>query len=235
MATVQELPRLERPREKAERYGIRSLSNRELLAVILRSGIQGQSALETADRLLMHCGGIVGLARCNTKELMQIKGIREVKAIELQACFEISRRISRDGAMDKDVISSPDTLICWLQHELGSELQEQFMAVYLDAANQIVHYKVLFVGTLDSSMVFPREIFKEALLCNSSRIMLVHNHPSGVLSPSDADILMTHRIQRIGILMEVEILDHIIVSQRDFFSFRGAGILDQRHPQTPNP
>lgn len=235
MATVQELPRMERPREKAQRYGIRSLSNRELLAVILRSGIQGQSVLETADRLLMHCQGITGLARSNTKELMQIKGIREVKAIELQACFEIARRITRDGVMDKDVISSPDSLILWLQHELGSELQEQFMAVYLDAANQIVHYRVLFVGTLDSSMVFPREIFKEALLCNSSRIMLVHNHPSGVLSPSDADILMTRRIQRIGKLMEVEILDHLIVSQRDFFSFRGAGILDQIQQKMPNP
>lgn len=212
MSNIADMPAFEKPREKALRYGIRSLSNRELLAVILRSGPRGSSVLKTAEEVLAKSQGFYGLSRMSVAELRQIRGISDVKALELTACFEISRRALQERAWDTDVIENPNALIRWLQKEIGSEMQEKFMVIYLSPKNRIVSSRVLFVGTVNQAKVWPREIFREALLAGSSRVILVHNHPSGDPAASVDDIALTRKMIEAGKIMGVEVLDHIIVT-----------------------
>jgi len=227
MAMIREMPASEKPREKANLYGIRTLSNRELLSLVLRSGPPGTSVLEMADELLHLAGGMKGLVRLSPDQLNSIRGIGEVKALELLASFEIARRIMLEETMNKDVVEKAGDLVQWLKLEIGQDTQEKFMVVYLDANRHILSYKVLFIGTLNKSYVFPREIFKEALLKNSPAVILVHNHPGGSMAPSDADLQLTEKIFHLAKMMDVELLDHIIVSQDDWYSFRTAGILEK--------
>ncbi len=227
MRLIKEMPLSERPREKAVRCGIRTLSNRELLAVILRTGSRGMSAAETAEELLEKAGSIGRLARMRMEEIMEIKGISTVKALQLLSCFELSRRCALESTQNVRVADDPARLAEWLKSEIGSSWQEQFLVVYLDAALHVISYRTLFVGTIDASAVFPREIFKEALLLNSTDVILVHNHPSGELAPSVQDIYMTKRIVSAGKLMGITVLDHLIITQSDFFSFERQGIMEE--------
>lgn len=225
MTIVKDLPLNERPREKAIQYGFSVLSSRELLAIILRAGIHHKSALEIADELLCKTQGVRGLARISAKELKEIKGIKDAKALELLACFELTKRLTYEEALEKDVVNQPEVLTKWLRHQLGNSLQEEFLVVYLDAANHIIKYKILFKGTCDASMVSPREVFKEAYLNISTKMILVHNHPSGNLVPSQADIQLTKRMIEISKIMNVQIIDHIIVASHGYFSFAKEGLL----------
>ncbi|WP_278795291.1 JAB domain-containing protein [Hoylesella nanceiensis] len=199
---IREMPSTERPRDKGLRYGVRSLSSRELLALILRTGSQGESVLMMADNLLQMSKGIKGLVRMSNEELCKIKGISKVKALQLQAIFEISRRASLEAAYEEEIIDNPERIIDWLRNEIGTGSQEKFL-----------------VGTINASAVYPREIFKEALLIGSTDIMLAHNHPSGVLTPSTQDLVVTGKLMECGKLMGVRVLDHLIVSQTSFLSF----------------
>ena len=209
---LKNIPVMEQPREKALQYGLSSLSNRELLALQLRTGYRHHSALEVADEILAR------------EELIQIPGISQIKALELLAIFEIVRRSSAAKLPTLPRVQHPSALFDWLKQEIGTSLQEKFLVVFLASDQRVLSYKILFVGTINASMVFPREIFKEALLLNSPNIILVHNHPSGNLSPSQEDISLTKRIKEAGQLMGVKVLDHIIVTQSDYFSFVQEGI-----------
>lgn len=220
------MPAAERPREKALRTGIESLSSRELLAVLLRSGVCGSSSLMIADQILMKAGGVSGLPAMTLKQLMAIKGINKVKSLEILACFELARRIALEKSLEQDIVENPEQLISWLKQEIGAKQQEHFLAVYLDAKNHILEYRILFKGTLDASLVHPREVFKEALLVSACRILVIHNHPSQDLTPSRADQRMTQRLKQAGELVGIELLDHLIVSSTDYFSFRAHGLLD---------
>lgn len=226
MALIREMNRNERPREKAKRYGVKSLSAAELLAILMRSGVKGTNALELAESLLQASGDLCGVAKMNFAEMKKIRGISDVKALELLACFELSRRIAYETAVEKNVIRDPESLLEWLYREIGSSQQERFLAVYLNTANHIIDYQVLFVGTINEAGVYPREVFKQALLLNSTNLMLVHNHPSGNLRPSRNDINLTREFVQIGRLMNIRILDHLIVSNSDFFSFAANGLLN---------
>lgn len=223
---LKNIPVMEQPREKAIQYGLPSLSNRELLALQLRTGYQNHSVLEVADEILLKANGISGLPFLSFHELIQISGISRIKALEILAIFEIARRTSRAKIPTLPRIQHPSILFNWLKHEIGTSLQEKFLVVFLASDQHMISYKILFVGTINASLVFPREIFKEALLLNSPNIILVHNHPSGNLQPSKEDILLTKRIREAGKLMGVKVLDHIIVSQADYFSFVQEGIND---------
>ncbi|MBR2068113.1 MAG: DNA repair protein RadC [Solobacterium sp.] len=222
---IKEMPSQEKPREKALLYGLRSLSNRELLALILRNGIEGKSVLEVADELLQKNGGMAGIARATRQQLKSCKGVSDIKALEIMSCFEIARRSVLEPIYDTDVIANVDSLVYWLKLELGHNLQEEFMVVYLDAGLHVLNYRILFRGSLNMSAVFPREIFKEALLLNSSNIILVHNHPGGTIQPSEADRAVTNRLCEIAKLMDIHIVDHIIVSNHDYLSFAHSGLL----------
>ncbi len=227
MSKIAEMPENEKPRDKAMRYGVRTLSNRELIAILIRTGTEGKSALETADALIRRAGGMDGIARMDIHELTQIDGIGPVKAMQILTCFEIVRRCALVSIQEENVIDRPDRIREWLQKEIGSSMQEKFLVVYLNNQHRIIDYKVLFIGTIDTSPVFPREIFKEALLMNSTDIMLVHNHPSGNLEPSIFDIELTGRMIRAGKLMGVNVLDHIIVTQSGYLSFVETNLMEE--------
>lgn len=225
MGLVKEIPREERPREKAEKYGIKSLSNVELLAILIRSGFEGTSSLELAENVLKKSNGLTYLSRLSMHELFEIKGIKKAKALELLACFELAKRMTFCETTDHDVMDNPNALVQWLKLELGNELQENFLVVYLNVKNYVIGFDILFKGTVDSSIVHPREVFREAYLKSSSRIILVHNHPSTNLVPSQADIEITQKLVECGEVIGIEVLDHLIVSNHSYFSFKSKGLM----------
>ncbi len=202
------------------RDGIRSLSNIELLALILRTGTQKNSVFGVAEELLRKTKGLRRLAQLNVVDLCAIHGINQAKACELLAVAEISRRMALEEAYEMDVVDQPKRMVDWLRKELGDLKQEHFLVVFLDTKNHIIGHKVCFIGSLDRSVVHPREIFKEAVAQSAARIIAVHNHPSGDVTPSDNDIQVTHSLEEAGKMMGIPLLDHIIVSHRTFCSLR---------------
>lgn len=223
---VKELQCQERPREKAMRFGITSLGNRELIAVLLRCGSKQHSALEVADEVLCHHTSLGELAKASVQELMKIDGIKQAKAIELQAAFELGRRIAYDEIQHLVKIESPLDLVNWLSQLIGYEKQEHFVAVFLNQKNQIVSYKTLFVGTLTNASVHPREVFKEAMRIGCAKIICAHNHPSGDPKQSDADVQITQSLVECGSIVSIPVLDHIIVSRNTYISFRQKRLID---------
>lgn len=223
---IADLPVSEKPREKALLLGIRSLSSRELLAILLRTGYKGYSALDVADDILKQANGLSGFARMNQAELLKIRGIGVSKALELQACLEISRRIALENIKDTDVLQHPENVVKWLQNEIGTSDQENFLAIYLNNRNCVISHRLLFTGTINMSLVFPREIFREAIINKANKVIVVHNHPSRDLTPSHYDIELTNKLIEASKLMNIELADHIIVSDQDWFSFLRAGLMN---------
>lgn len=217
---IKEIPKTLRPREKASQNGIGSLSDRELLALFIRQGIKNYSALQVADEILCLSGGFSGLNRLTQDELIKVPGISHIKALEVLALVEVSKRMVKPKYNDLIQIDRPNTLISWLNLELGYKRQEYFLAIYLDKQNRLIAHSILFKGTLDRSVVHPREIFKEAVKQSASRIILVHNHPSGSLNPSASDLKTTEILVDAGHMMGVFILDHLIVSEGNYTSIR---------------
>ncbi|MFV0380195.1 MAG: RadC family protein [Anaerorhabdus sp.] len=222
---IRDLPECERPREKAKKYGVGVLSNAELIAILIRHGFSGHSSIDVALEILKKSKGISGLSKLTINDLKCVNGIKDVKATEILACFELAKRISFEQGLNKDVVKNPNDLINWLRKKIGNETQENFLAVYLNVRNHILGYRTLFKGTVDKSIVHPREVFKEALLLSSSKVMMVHNHPSGDLTPSNADIDLTDQMIDAAKLMGMEIIDHIIVSNEGYFSFKANGLI----------
>lgn len=217
---ISEIPKELRPREKAMQTGVSSLSDRELLALFIRFGTKRKSALDVADLVIKQAGSLSGLNRVRFEKLIEIEGIRDTKAIELLALVEISSRIVQPRQGDYIQIEEPTNLVNWLNLQIGYEKQEYFVAIYLDKQNRLVAHSELFKGTLDRSVVHPREIFKDAVRYSASRIILVHNHPSGSLSPSESDVLTTELLVDAGNMLGVHVLDHLIVSEGGYVSLR---------------
>lgn len=217
---IKEIPENLRPREKALIQGLQALSDRELLAIFIRQGTRKYSALQVADKVLKQAHTISGLNRLEKDELIEIPGISHIKALELLALVEVSKRMVRPKNDEIIQIDKPNALISWLNLEVGYKRQEYFIAIYLDKQNRLLGHSILFKGTLDRSVVHPREIFKDAVKKSASRIILVHNHPSGGLSPSHADIKTTEVLVGAGQMMGVFILDHLIVAEGGYVSIR---------------
>lgn len=223
---VKELNLAERPREHALQDGIDALSNRELVAMLLRSGTRQSSALEVADDLLKRMGNLGELGVAELNELMKVDGIKTAKALELQAAFELGRRIAFEKVKQKEDIKEPDDIVKWLYQEIGFQKQEHFMVLFLNHQNRIESYKTMFKGTMTSASVHPREIYKEALAKGCAKIICVHNHPSGDPDPSEADIIVTKAIEECGRLTCIPLMDHIIVSKNNYMSFRQNQLID---------
>jgi len=223
---VKEITVNERPREKALKYGIATLSNRELLALLLRSGNSGFSVFDIADELINVHGSLAKLGHLDITELMKHKGIKVAKALELQACMELTTRMLAEELADIDVINSPQQLVSWLRLKFGWETQEQFIVVFLNVKNAIAHYEVVAKGGLDSTFVHPREVFKQAIKLSCAKIICVHNHPSGDVQASKADIDVTKALLQAAKLLRIELLDHLIISDRAYFSFKDNGLLN---------
>lgn len=210
----------EKPREKALRYGIESLSDAELLAILLRCGYKGVSVLQLSHHVLEKAGSFLYLYQMDMKRMTEIKGISKIKAMELQACFEISKRVAEQTFFDSFHIHDPKTISNYLNKKIGYKKQEHFVLLMLNTKNQLIKEKTLFVGSLNTSVVHAREVYQCAIENSSAKIMVAHNHPSGECIPSEQDILVTNSLQQVGELIGIPLLDHIIVGGNQYFSFK---------------
>lgn len=217
---VRDVPLEERPRERLMQLGGAGLSNAELLAILLRTGSNGQSVIGLAEQLLSRFGGLRSLMEAEIQELIQIPGMGPAKAIQLQAAFEVGRRIARLSRQPAATIRSPQDVADLLMDRLRFEKKEHFLVIHLDTKNQVIGEEVASIGSLDSSIVHPREIFKSALKKSSASIICAHNHPSGDPTPSREDILVTKRLSEVGQIMGIEVLDHVIIGEQRFVSMK---------------
>lgn len=223
--TIKELPLNLRPREKIRNYGVASLSDCELLAILLGSGYKGKSSVEMANELLRETGGFNGLMRLSLNEIMKLKGVKLAKATLLLASMEIARRLNYETVLDKDVISDPSSIVEWLRSAYGYLEQEIFVVIFLDVKNRVLGYEELFRGSVDNVHVEAREIFKKAFKFNARKIIVSHNHPSGVCEPSRSDEKVTTELETAGSIMNIPLVDHVIVSNCGYYSFKEHGKL----------
>lgn len=217
---IKELPSDDRPRERLQTFGPDSLSNAELLAILLGGGFQNVSALELAQRLLNSSSSLIDLSGKELDELTQHKGIGSAKGCTLVAAFEIGRRIAASSPEKNFTISSPEQAASRLMPKYGSRKQEHVGILALDTKNKIIREVIITVGTLNGSMIHPREVFRPALQANSSSILLFHNHPSGDPTPSEKDLEVTKRLFEAGKLMGIDLVDHLILSHNRFVSLK---------------
>ena len=215
-----DIPIEERPRERLSMYGENNLSNEELLMIILKTGIRGLSVKEVSLNLLKECGELSNLKSMTLNRLMKIKGIGRVKAIELMAIIELSKRMNEVISIG-DVIycTNPNNIINYFNYLFKDKKQEEFYVLYLDNKKKYIDKKKLFIGSINSSISHPREIFKEAYLLSASFLICIHNHPSGDASPSKEDIIITKKIKDIGELHGIYLVDHIIIGDNIYYSF----------------
>lgn len=215
---IKALPLDENPREKAMCYGIETLSNVELLALILRTGHKEENVLQLAQRVLVEIGGMKHFNDINYASLIQIKGIKKAKAIELLSVLELSKRI-QNSTYEGISLDDPINIYHYMKSKMMFLNQEHFVILCLDTKCRLIKEKTLFIGTTNMSLVTAKEIFKEAIAVNSTFVVMIHNHPSGDSMPSDADIDLTFNIKQLGDMMGIKILDHIIIGKKQFYSF----------------
>ncbi|MEG0367524.1 MAG: DNA repair protein RadC [Coprobacillus sp.] len=224
---IKSLPKEENPREKALAYGIETLNNVELIALILRTGNKEESVLELAQRLLYEIGGISQLTHINYSFLVSLKGIKAAKAIEILSIIEIAKRL-KDSEFIEEPLLSPKIIYKRIKDELMFLKQEHFIVLCLDNKNRILTKKTIFIGSINMSVVTPREVFKEAINVSSAKIVLCHNHPSGDAHPSQEDILLTEHFEQLGEMMSIEVVDHIIVGWNQFYSVKAKKCFEDR-------
>ncbi len=219
---------LSRPYERCLLYGPSSLSDQELLAVIIRSGTKGASAVFLADQILhLESGntGLLGICHLSVSELMAVPGIGQVKAIQLKCVGELAKRISTYRARQVLSFSAPETIADYYMERLRHEETESLVCMMLDTKNGLISEEILSKGTVNYAVMSTRELFIAALRCRAVSIILLHNHPSGDPAPSDEDIRLTHRVYTAGQLIGINLLDHIIIGDNCYISFNECGIL----------
>lgn len=222
---ITDWPASERPREKLLAHGAKALSDAELLAIFLRVGVTGKSAVDLARELLSRFGSLNGIFAANLEALSQVNGIGDSKYAQLQAIFEMTCRALNEQMQAKDVLSSPREVRDYLCLKLGGLNREVFLVLFLDAQNRIITDEEMFTGTLTQTSVYPREIVKRVLQHNAASVIFAHNHPSGVAEPSTADELLTSELKKALALVDVRVLDHFIVAGNDTLSFSQKGLL----------
>lgn len=221
---IRDFPEGERPRERFEQSGPASLSNHELLAILLRTGTKEESVLQLSNRLLTNFEGLRLLKDATLDEITAIKGIGKAKAIQVLAAVEIGRRISNLSYDDRYIIRSPEDGANYVMNDMRFLAQEHFVCLYLNTKNQVLHKKTIFIGSLNASIVHPREVFM-SLRRSSASVICLHNHPSGDPTPSREDIEVTKRLVEAGKIIGIEILDHLIIGENKFVSLKEKGYL----------
>lgn len=227
MDSMKQRPARLRPYERCLEHGPSVLNDAELLAVILRSGSPGENVVEVAENLLAldHCDrGLTALLHYSVEEMKQVRGIGNVKAIQLQCIGELSRRISREMAKEKLSVDAPETIANYYMEDLRHSGQEQLVLLMLNTKSQMIKDMVISRGTVNASIISPREIFLEALHHQAVYIVLIHNHPSGNPEPSREDILITRRVKEAGLMIGIQLLDHIIIGNKCFCSLKERGV-----------
>ena len=219
------LPSDSRPREKLLQRGPAALSDAELLALLLRTGIAGKNVLLLAQELVDAFGGVAGLLHSGADELGRIKGLGPAKRAELLAVVELARRALAQQIRQKPLFDSPQAVAHYLQLHFGHKPHEVFAVLFLDTQHRLIEYAEMFRGTIDSASVYPRELVKEALRLNAAAVIVSHNHPSGNPEPSRADEVLTQRLKEALALVDVRTLDHIIVAGGSTISFAERGLI----------
>lgn len=223
---ISDIPENERPMEKMLINGPEGLNNAELLAIILRTGVRGENVVALSSRLLSEVEGLDGLLNSNYSEMTNIKGIKKIKASQLIAMMELFKRFKTLRTQNQSYkIASPKDIANLLMNEMTDLSQEVLKLIMLDTKNKIVGIKDVFKGSLNTSIVHPREIFSEAIKRKSANIIICHNHPSGDPTPSKEDINITIRLKECGVIMGIGLLDHIIIGNTKFVSLKEKGII----------
>lgn len=222
--TIKDLPIQERPRERLMLVGEGALSTAELLAIILRTGVGGESALDIARRLLSTYDGLTGLARASFAELRAERGLGNAKTAQLKAALELGRRMLLAPPDDRLVVRSPSDVAQLLMAEMAHLDQENFRVLYLDTRNHLLGSETIYVGSLNASHIRVAEVFRDAIKRNCAAVIVAHNHPSGDPSPSPEDVEVTRQLVAAGQLLNIELLDHLIIGQQRFVSLRERGL-----------
>ncbi len=226
---IREMPEQERPREKLAALGAGALADCELLAILLRTGMKGVSAIDMGRQLLQRYGSLGAIARCSVPELSKIKGLGPTKAVQLAAAFGLATRVARES-LTRQKIDSPELIYELVGTEMRALSKESLRVILLDTKYHLLRVHEVSLGSLNESIAHPREIFQPAVLYSAYAFILVHNHPSGDPSPSDADRRLTVRLNEIARLLQIQMLDHVIIGSADngrqpYFSFREAGVI----------
>lgn len=220
MVKIKDIPVNDRPRERLITKGSNSLSNEELLAILIKTGTKSKSAKDIANLILSKISNIRQMQELTYEELKDINGIGISKATTILALIELSKRMNNNIEILNNVkFNHPSIIYEYYKNSLGEEKQEYFYCIYLDNSKIIIKEKLLYIGTINQTLIHPRDIFKEAYKLSATSIVCVHNHPSGDLVPSKNDIEMTKNLVNVGKLMGIEITDHIIVSKNNYYSF----------------
>ncbi|MBP1083165.1 DNA repair protein RadC [Bacillus capparidis] len=222
---LRDFPQDEKPRERLLALGAESLSNHELLAILLRTGTKKESVLQLSNRLLQSFDGLRLLKEASVEELSSISGIGRAKAVHIMAALELGRRVHKLVYEDRYVIRTPEDGAKYLMEDLRFLNQEHFVVMFLNTKNQIIHKQTIFIGSLNASIVHPREVFKEAVKRSAASLICAHNHPSGDPSPSREDIEVTKRLCDCGKMIGIEVLDHLIIGDQKYVSLKEKGYL----------
>ncbi len=221
---IRDLPTQDRPRERLIALGPQSLNHAELLAILLRIGTRGRSAVQVAQDVLQRVGGLAGLQRAAHAELCNLPAVGTSKACTLLAAIELGRRIATLPPEDRPSVSSPAQAAALVQYEMSALDQEHLRVLLLDTRNRLVHIAEVYRGSLNTSLVRIGEVFREALRHNAAGLIVVHNHPSGDPSPSPEDVALTRSLVEAGKLLDLQVLDHLIIGQGRFVSLRERGL-----------
>lgn len=221
---INEWPEQDRPRERLAREGAAALSNPELLAIFLRVGVRGKSAVDLAADMLAHFGSLHRMFHCSLEDFSEVHGLGLAKYAQLQAVLELARRAAHEQ-FTREQLCSPDAVKTYLRTRFGCQAHESFIVLFLDVKNRLIDHQEMFTGTLTHTSVYPREVVKAALRRNASGVMLAHNHPSGAPEPSEADLRLTSALAQALALVDVRVLDHFVVAGPHVHSFAENGQL----------
>lgn len=222
---LKHFPQDEKPRERFMKYGPGSLSNHELVAILLRTGTKKESVLQISARLLQTFGGLRSVREASIEEMSKIRGVGKAKAVSLLAALELGTRLHHQTTDNRYVIRTPEDGAKYVMEDMRFLQQENFVCLYLNSKNQVLHKHTVFIGSLNSSIVHPREIFKEAFKRSAASFICVHNHPSGDPTPSREDIEVTQRLFECGKLIGIQPLDHLVIGDQKFVSLKEKGYL----------
>lgn len=228
---IKDLPLEERPRERLAQLGADALRNAELIAILLRTGLKGASAIHIAEQLLARYPTLDELARAPLADLSKTKGIGRDKAIALKSAFTLAQRMAREIRAEAPLVETPEQVAAVLREEYRQVEVESFKVILLNRRNRLIRIETVSQGTLDSILIHPREVFRHAISANAAAIILAHNHPSGDPTPSSADLAATGDIVRAGQILKIDVLDHVIIGARiqgrprDYFSIRQSGLV----------
>ncbi len=220
---IKDLPEFERPREKLIKKGAKALKKEELLAILLRTGLKGKNAIEIANDILVKYGD-KKLLDVSYEELRNLRGVGPTKAIQILAAIELGSRLFKERSEKEIYINSPEDVVKEINH-IKENKKENFVVLYLDARNRLIYKETVSIGTLNASLVHPREVFEPALRNFAVQIILAHNHPSGDPEPSEDDLIITRRLIEAGKILGIEVTDHIILAKNIFFSFKDKALI----------